>query len=131
MIMISGTQGEPMSSLSRAALDNHKHAKIEPGDTVIPSSPIIPGNEKAIYRVIDHLFRRDAKVFYEDGSKPPLHVSGHASQEELKLLINLVRPIFRSDLRRVSAAQAVAALAASMPGAVGKIFLLQCVKFWN
>ena len=77
-----------MSALSRAAVDNHKHAKIERGDTVVLSSRIIPGNEKAIYRVIDHLFRRDAHVIYEDGTKPPVHVSGHASQEELKLLIN-------------------------------------------
>ena len=126
MILISGTQGEPMSSLSRAALDNHKHAKIEAGDTVVLSSRIIPGNEKAIYRVIDHLFRRDAKVFYEDGTKPPLHVSGHASQEELKLLINLVRPKYfipiHGEYRQL---KLHAALAASMPGAVGSIFLLQ------
>src|SRR6476659_7884669 len=57
-VMISGTQGEPMSALSRAAVDNHKHAKIEKGDTVVLSSRIIPGNEKAIYRMVDHLFRR-------------------------------------------------------------------------
>ncbi|HUN88722.1 MAG TPA: ribonuclease J, partial [Terriglobales bacterium] len=57
-VLISGTQGEPMSALSRAAVDNHKHAKIEKGDTVVLSSRIIPGNEKAIYRMIDHLFRR-------------------------------------------------------------------------
>src|SRR5437868_6271014 len=91
-VMISGTQGEPMSALSRAAVDNHKHARIEAGDTVMLSSRIIPGNEKAIYRMIDHLFRREAQVLYEDGSSPPVHVSGHASQEELKLIINLVKP---------------------------------------
>jgi len=56
-VMISGTQGEPMSALSRAAVDNHKHAKIEKGDTVVLSSRIIPGNEKTIYRMVDHLFR--------------------------------------------------------------------------
>ncbi len=56
MILISGTQGEPMSALSRAAVDNHKHARIEPGDTAVLSSRIIPGNEKGIFRVIDHLF---------------------------------------------------------------------------
>src|SRR5579859_8094210 len=84
MILISGTQGEPMSALSRAAVDNHKHARVEPGDTVVLSSRIIPGNEKAIYRVIDHLYRREANVLYEDGSWPPIHVSGHASQEELR-----------------------------------------------
>src|SRR5271169_4648146 len=61
-VLISGTQGEPMSALSRAAVDNHKHARIQPGDTVVLSSRIIPGNEKAIYRVVDHLFRRDAHV---------------------------------------------------------------------
>src|SRR5206468_9072748 len=91
-VLISGTQGEPMSALSRAAVENHKHARIEPGDTVVLSSRIIPGNEKAIYRVIDHLYRREAHVVYEDGSSPPIHVSGHASQEELKLIINLVKP---------------------------------------
>src|SRR5205823_14998203 len=73
-------------------VDNHKHAEIEKGDTVVLSSRIIPGNEKTIYRMIDHLFRREAHVIYEDGSSPPVHVSGHASQEELTLIINLVKP---------------------------------------
>jgi ribonuclease J len=94
MILISGTQGEPMSALSRAAVDNHKHAKIEPGDTVVLSSRVIPGNEKGIFRVIDHLFRRDANVIYDDGRSGLIHVSGHGSQEEMRLLINLVRPKF-------------------------------------
>ena len=94
LIMISGTQGEPMSALSRAAVDNHKHAKIEPGDTVLLSSRVIPGNEKGIFRVIDHLYRRDANVIYDNGSNGLIHVSGHGSQEELRLLINLVRPKF-------------------------------------
>lgn len=94
MLLISGTQGEPMSALSRAAVDNHKHAHIDPGDTVILSSRIIPGNEKGIFRVIDHLFRRDANVIYDDGRHGLIHVSGHGSQEELRLLINLVRPKF-------------------------------------
>ena len=93
-ILISGTQGEPMSSLSRAAVDNHKFAKIEKGDTVVLSSRIIPGNEKAIYRVIDHLERRDARVIHDDGTNGLIHVSGHGSQEELRLMINLVRPKF-------------------------------------
>jgi ribonuclease J len=92
MLLISGTQGEPMSALSRAAVDNHKHARIEPGDTVILSSRIIPGNEKSIFRVIDHLYRRDAQVIYDNGSNGLIHVSGHGSQEEMRLLINLVRP---------------------------------------
>lgn len=94
LILISGTQGEPMSALSRAAVDNHKHARIEKGDTVLLSSRIIPGNEKGIFRVIDHLYRRDANVIYDDGSHGLIHVSGHGSQEEMRLLINLVRPKF-------------------------------------
>jgi ribonuclease J len=94
MVLISGTQGEPMSALSRAAVDNHKHAKIDAGDTVILSSRVIPGNEKGIYRVIDHLTRRDAQVIFDDGSQGTIHVSGHGSQEELRLLISLVKPKF-------------------------------------
>jgi ribonuclease J len=94
MILISGTQGEPMSALSRAAVDNHKHVHIDAGDTVLLSSRIIPGNEKAIFRVIDHLYRREANVIYDNGSNGLIHVSGHGSQDELRLLINLVRPKF-------------------------------------
>ena len=93
-ILISGTQGEPMSALSRAAVDNHRFAKIESGDTVLLSSRVIPGNEKAIYRVIDHLERRDARVIHDDGTHGLIHVSGHGSQEELRMMINLVRPKF-------------------------------------
>src|ERR1700751_3140129 len=94
MILITGTQGEPMSAMSRAAVDNHKHARVDPGDTVVLSSRIIPGNEKSIYRVIDHLSRREANVIFDDGSHGLIHVSGHGCQEELRLLINLVRPKF-------------------------------------
>jgi ribonuclease J len=94
MVLISGTQGEPMSALSRAAVDNHKHARIAPGDTVVLSSRVIPGNEKSIYRVIDHLYRRDAHVIYDDGASGLIHVSGHASQEEQRLMINLLKPKF-------------------------------------
>ncbi|MGD0732967.1 MAG: ribonuclease J [Terracidiphilus sp.] len=92
MVLISGTQGEPMSALSRAAVDNHRHAHIDAGDTVVLSSRIIPGNEKSIFRVIDHLSRRDANVVCDDGSNGLIHVSGHGAQEEQRLLINLVRP---------------------------------------
>src|SRR6202044_362225 len=67
LVLISGTQGEPMSALSRAAVNNHKFAKIDAGDTVLMSSRVIPGNEKSIYRVIDHLERRDAHVIHDDG----------------------------------------------------------------
>src|SRR5438270_956925 len=124
-VLISGTQGEPMSALSRAAVDNHKHATIEKGDTVVPSSRSIPGNEKAIYRMIDHLYRREAHVIYEDGSNPPVHVSGHASQEELKLIINLVKPRYfipiHGEYRQL---RRHGELAASMHGAVGQVMLL-------
>jgi ribonuclease J len=90
-ILISGTQGEPMSALSRVAVDNHKHISVEPGDTVVLSARIIPGNEKPIYRMIDHMSRRGAEVQY-GSMNPPLHVSGHGSIEEMKLVLNLVRP---------------------------------------
>jgi ribonuclease J len=125
-VLISGTQGEPMSALSRAAVDNHKHARIQKGDTVVLSSRIIPGNEKAIYRVIDHLFRRDAHVIYDDGSTPPVHVSGHASQEELKLIINLVKPQYfipiHGEYRQL---KLHAELAGSMHGSVGKVMMIE------
>jgi ribonuclease J len=125
-VLISGTQGEPMSAMSRAAVDAHKHAKIEKDDTVVLSSRIIPGNEKAIYRMIDHLFRREAHVIYDDGSYPPVHVSGHASQEELKLIVNLVRPKYfipiHGEYRQL---KLHAELAGSMRGAVGNIMLIE------
>ena len=125
-VLISGTQGEPMSALSRAAVDNHKHAKIEKGDTVVLSSRIIPGNEKAIYRMIDHLFRREAHVIYEDGSSPPVHVSGHASQEELKLIINLVKPRYfvpvHGEYRQL---KLHAEMAGAMHGSVGQVILIE------
>jgi ribonuclease J len=90
-VVVSGTQGEPMSALSRVAVDNHKHLYLQPGDTVALSSRIIPGNEKAIYRMMNHIARRGADLVYGT-MNPPVHVSGHASEEELKLILNLVRP---------------------------------------
>jgi ribonuclease J len=125
-VLISGTQGEPMSALSRAAVDNHKHAKIEKGDTVVLSSRIIPGNEKTIYRMIDHLFRREAYVIYDDGTYPPVHVSGHASQDELKLIINLVKPRYfipiHGEYRQL---KLHAEMAGAMHGSVGKVMLIE------
>ena len=125
-VLISGTQGEPMSALSRAAVDNHKHAKIEKDDTVVLSSRIITGNEKTIYRMIDHLFRREAHVIYDDGSSPPIHVSGHASQEELKLIINLVKPKYfipiHGEYRQL---KLHAEMAGAMHGSVGKVMLIE------
>src|SRR5579884_1491952 len=90
-VVASGTQGEPMSALSRVAVDNHRHLTLEPGDTVALSARIIPGNEKAIGRMMNHIAKRGAHLVYGT-MKPPIHVSGHASEEELKLVLNLVRP---------------------------------------
>ena len=90
LILTTGSQGEPLSSLSRIAMDDHKKISIEPGDTVILSSKFIPGNERAITHLINHLYRRGAEVHYETTSE--IHVSGHASQGELKTVLNLVRP---------------------------------------
>jgi ribonuclease J len=125
MVMISGTQGEPMSALSRAAVNNHKFAHIDAGDTVVLSSRVIPGNEKSIYRMIDHLERRDAKVIHDDGTQGLIHVSGHGSQEELRLMINLLRPKFfvpiHGDYRHL---KRHAELAGGM-GIVEKVLLLE------
>ncbi len=90
VLITTGSQGEPMSALSRMAVEEHKQIKIKPGDVVVLSSKVIPGNERAIGRVINHLFKRGAVVHYEKVSD--IHVSGHASKEELKLMLNMVRP---------------------------------------
>jgi ribonuclease J len=92
VIITTGSQGEPMSALTRMAMSEHKKVEIMPGDTVLISASPIPGNEKFVARTIDHLFRQGANVIYEAISG--VHVSGHASQEELKLMLNLVRPKF-------------------------------------
>src|ERR1041384_4197445 len=91
-VVSGGCQGEPMSALSRLALDDHKDLKIEEGDTLVLSARHIPGNERAIGRMMDHFYRRRAEIYYADGSQPPVHVSGHASEEELKLVVTLVKP---------------------------------------
>ena len=91
VVVASGTQGEPMSALSRIAVDNHKNISVSPDDTVVLSARIIPGNEKGIYRMINHFAKRGADVVYGT-MDPPVHVSGHASREELTLVLNLVRP---------------------------------------
>jgi ribonuclease J len=90
LCLSTGSQGEPMSALSRIAIDDHRHVKVGESDTVVISARSIPGNEKAIGRVINHLARRGADVIHE-GIKH-VHVSGHGSEEELKLMLSLVRP---------------------------------------
>jgi len=91
IILTTGSQGEPLSALSRMACDNHK-IRVEPGDTVILSSRPIPGNEDAVWRTVNRLIRLGARVVYD--LIVPIHVSGHANQEELKLLYNLTRPLY-------------------------------------
>jgi ribonuclease J len=91
-ILTTGSQGEPMSALTRMAFSDHRQVEIMPGDTVIISATPIPGNEKLVSRIIDQLFKLGAKVIYE--SVDGIHVSGHPSQEELKLMLNLTRPKF-------------------------------------
>ncbi len=90
VIITTGSQGEPMSVLSKIATGEHKHVKVKQGDTVILSAKMIPGNERSIGRIINHLFKRGADVIYEKVSE--VHVSGHASKEELKLILNLIKP---------------------------------------
>lgn len=90
VIITTGSQGEPMSALTRMAMNDHKKVGIMPGDTVIISATPIPGNEKLVARTIDHLYKLGADVIYEKSNG--VHVSGHASQEEIKLMHNLVRP---------------------------------------
>jgi ribonuclease J len=125
VVLVSGSQAEPMSSLSRVAVDNHRLISVDPDDTVILSARIIPGNEKAIFRMLDHMFRRRALVYY-DNNGGVLHVSGHASQEEQKLMLNLVRPRYfiplhgeyRQLFRHAALAQQVGAVS-------GEVLLLE------
>lgn len=92
VILATGSQGEPMSALTRLAFSEHKLTEIIPGDTVILSSSMIPGNEAAIYNVINELFMRGANVIYKSLSS--VHASGHACQDELKLILTLTRPTY-------------------------------------
>jgi ribonuclease J len=91
VVVVSGTQGEPMSAMSRIAVDNHKNLSLDNGDIVVLSSRMIPGNEKSIGRMLNHVARRGCEVV-AGSMNPPVHVSGHGSSEELKLMLNLIRP---------------------------------------
>src|SRR5919197_132128 len=90
VVICTGSQGEPFSALSLMAAREHKWVKLREGDTVVLSSSVIPGNETAIHRTLDGLYRTGADVFHVPIS--PVHVSGHAAAEELKFMLNLVRP---------------------------------------
>jgi ribonuclease J len=126
VILASGTQAEPLSAMSRISVDNHRLLTIAENDTVILSARQIPGNEKAIFRMIDHLFRRRVLVYYEGGRSAPIHVSGHASQEEQKILLQLVKPKYfiplHGEYRHLFRH---AALAEQMNAVSGEIFLLE------
>lgn len=92
VVLTTGSQGEPLSALSRMAVGEHAHVEIGPGDTVILAATPVPGNEKLVQRTIDNLYRLGANVVY--GQDAMIHVSGHAMRDELKLMINLLRPMF-------------------------------------
>ncbi|MBZ0167914.1 ribonuclease J [Candidatus Methylomirabilis lanthanidiphila] len=92
VIVTTGSQGEPLSAIARMAAAEHKQVQVSPGDTVVFSARVIPGNEKSIARTINGLYRQGARVITEETSQ--VHVSGHASREELKLMLNLIRPTF-------------------------------------
>jgi ribonuclease J len=90
VVVCTGSQGEPMAALARMANRDYPHVKIKEGDTVVVSATPIPGNETSVHKVIDNLYRLGAEVVY--GSDSPIHVSGHAAQEELKMALALLRP---------------------------------------
>jgi ribonuclease J len=90
LMLTTGSQGEPMSALTRMAFNDHKKLKVKPGDTIVLSSRFIPGNERTIQNIINHLYRHGAEVIYEQVRD--IHVSGHAYREELKAMISLVQP---------------------------------------
>ncbi len=92
LCLCTGSQGEPLAALPRIAIDDHRHIHLAQGDVVVFSSRVIPGNEKSIGRVMNHVARRGAEIV-ADGDKA-VHVSGHGSEEELKLLLSLVKPKF-------------------------------------
>jgi ribonuclease J len=90
LMLTTGSQGEPMSALTRMAFNDHKKLKVKPGDTIILSSRFIPGNERTIQNIINHLYRQGAEVIHEQVRD--IHVSGHAYREELKTMISIVNP---------------------------------------
>jgi ribonuclease J len=103
VMLVTGCQGEPMAALARMATESYKQIRIEPNDTVVLSARVIPGNEKAIARLIDHIYRRGGRVI--DESVSPVHVSGHPAQGDLKIFLDAVRPRYlipiHGDYRRL------------------------------
>ncbi|WP_418895849.1 ribonuclease J [Sporosarcina cyprini] len=93
-IICTGSQGEPMAALSRLSSSSYRDVAVHPGDTIIFSSSPIPGNEKSVSRIVDNFYRLGARVVYGSGGTTGLHVSGHAFQEELKLMLTLLKPTY-------------------------------------
>ncbi len=121
LCLVTGSQGEPMSALSRIAIDTHRHVSLAPSDVVVFSSREIPGNERSIDRVINHISRRGANVITQHIKH--VHVSGHGSEEELKLVLSLVRPrcfipIHGAYRQRARHARIAERLTGSLPGRV-------------
>ena len=133
VLMSTGTQGEPSSILGRLSTGTNRHFDIIPGDTVVFSSHPIPGNEESIYRTINRLFRRGANVIYEPIA--PVHVSGHASQEEMKLLLHLVKPKYfipiHGELRHLKQHATLAQEVGLSRGKIAVIENGQVVEFEN
>ncbi|MGE7999038.1 ribonuclease J [Lysinibacillus sp. NPDC093190] len=94
VVLCTGSQGEPLAALSRLASGNHREVKILPDDTIILASSPIPGNEKGVSRIVDNLFQLGANVIYGSASQTGMHVSGHGYQEDLKLMLTLMKPKF-------------------------------------
>ncbi len=124
VIMCTGTQGEPSSVLARMSLGTHSQLQVERGDTIIMSSHPIPGNEEMVHRTINRLFQRGANVLYDPIAQ--VHVSGHASQEEQKLMLNLVKPDYfmpvHGELRHLRAHEHLAQQVGVLPQ---NIFVLE------
>lgn len=127
LCLATGSQGEPLSALSRIAIDDHRHLKLSPGDTVVLSARAIPGNEKAIGRMMNHLARRGADVIHEGQKR--VHVSGHGSEEELKLMLSLVRPRYfvpiHGEYRQLARHAAVARTVSQRRGPTTEVLLLE------
>jgi len=122
--LAGGSQGEPLSALVKIATDSHPRVRVDPGDTVVLSSRFIPGNERTIHTLIDHLYKCGAEVYYETVS--PVHVSGHASRDELAEMIRLVRPLHFVPIHgeyRHLARHVALAIEAGVPA--GNCFLLE------
>jgi ribonuclease J len=133
VLMSTGTQGEPSSILGRLSTGTNRHFDVKSGDTIVLSSHPIPGNEESIYRTINRLFRRGANVIYEPIA--PVHVSGHASQEEMKLLLHLVKPKFfipiHGELRHLKQHATIAQDVGVSPENIAVIENGQVVEFEN